>query len=93
MLDRILSYFDRNGLFTEAHAATLLRHMLSAVLQCHTHNVVHRDIKLENFMVFQQGPCSIFSHSLSLSIVHAHMHAYGLLLIFLVSMEMISKTY
>ena len=48
-------------------ACIYLRHMLSAVHQCHTHNVVHKDIKLEGFMVFQQGLCS-----LSLNSVRAH---------------------
>jgi len=43
----------RHG-YGEKAAATIMEEMLSAVLYCHTHGVVHRDIKLDN-MIFQ-GP-------------------------------------
>lgn len=36
--------------FEETYAATLLEKMLSAVLYCHHNGVVHRDIKLDNFI-------------------------------------------
>jgi len=39
----------RNG-YDEAAAATLMEKMLSAVLYCHHHGVVHRDIKLDNML-------------------------------------------
>ena len=36
--------------FVEAHAALLMRDMLSSVRYLHTKGIVHRDIKLENFL-------------------------------------------
>jgi len=39
----------RHG-YGEAAAATLVEKMLSAVFFCHSHQVVHRDIKLDNFI-------------------------------------------
>jgi len=39
----------RNG-YDEAAAATLMEKMISAVLYCHHHGVVHRDIKLDNML-------------------------------------------
>jgi serine/threonine protein kinase len=38
-----MMYFDRHGLFTEKHAAALIRHMMLAVKQCHDNNVIHRE--------------------------------------------------
>ena len=55
VLDRILNYFNSRGLFTEKDASILTRHMLMGVKECHDTGVVHRDIKLENFMVFSDG--------------------------------------
>jgi len=40
---------NRDGL-SERTAATLVEKILSAVLYCHRHGVVHRDIKLDNFI-------------------------------------------
>lgn len=53
-----MMYFDKRGLFTEVHAATLIRNMLEAVKQCHDNHVIHRDIKPENFLV-QTGRMSL----------------------------------
>jgi len=39
----------RNG-YNESTAATLMEKMISAVLYCHHHGVVHRDIKLDNML-------------------------------------------
>lgn len=39
----------RNG-YNEAAAATITEKMLSAILYCHQHGVVHRDIKLDNML-------------------------------------------
>jgi len=45
--------FDRvsqRRVFTQKDASTALRQMLLAVNYIHSHNVVHRDLKLENFL-------------------------------------------
>ena len=39
-------HFKKEGSYTEADAAALMRMMLSAVQSCHTKGVVHRDIKV-----------------------------------------------
>lgn len=39
------------GRFTEDYAKTIFRQMLLAVNYCHRKGVIHRDIKLENFLL------------------------------------------
>ena len=50
LVSRLRKTGNRHGV-GEAGAATLMEEMLSAVLYCHQHGVVHRDIKLDNFML------------------------------------------
>lgn len=47
--ERLAAHGHTHG-FGEASCAALVEEMLSAVLYCHQHGVVHRDIKLDNFM-------------------------------------------
>ena len=49
LVSRLRQRNNRHGM-GETGAATLMEEMLSAVLYCHSHGVVHRDIKLDNFM-------------------------------------------
>ena len=41
--------------YGERAAATLIEKALSAVVYCHHHGVVHRDIKLDNFIYENEG--------------------------------------
>lgn len=35
----------------EEDLSVIMRHVLKSIVACHEHNVIHRDIKLENFMI------------------------------------------
>ena len=58
----------RHG-YGERAAATLLEKMLSSVIYCHHHGVVHRDIKLDNFIYEHEGESCSSRHT-SLPPVH-----------------------
>lgn len=53
---------------TEAEAATIVRKILSAVAYMHQHNVVHRDLKLENIM-FSKDPKDPSSQQLEVKVI------------------------
>ena len=42
--------------YDEQRVAIMVGQMLSAVLYCHRHGIVHRDIKLQNFMYASSAP-------------------------------------
>ena len=58
LVSRLGSKMHRHG-YGEAAAATLMEEMLSAVLYCHQHGVVHRDIKLDNFIFESEAEDSV----------------------------------
>mmetsp|Transcript_23803 Transcript_23803/g.34084 ORF Transcript_23803/g.34084 Transcript_23803/m.34084 type:complete len:701 (+) Transcript_23803:28-2130(+) len=48
LLERL--HMQRNHHYSENMACKYVHTMLSAVTYCHSHNIVHRDLKLENFL-------------------------------------------
>eukprot|EP00897_Mesotaenium_endlicherianum_P002795 jgi/Mesen1/2543/ME000161S01592 len=48
LLERIL---DKGGRYAEAEAKEVVRQVLHIVAFCHQHGVIHRDLKLENFLL------------------------------------------
>ena len=44
--------------YSEKVACRYIHTMLSAVSYCHSHNIVHRDLKLENFLFESASPDS-----------------------------------
>ena len=50
----LVGRFDRQE-FSEPEAATVIEKMLSAVTYLHQHGVVHRDLKLDNFVYEDRG--------------------------------------
>lgn len=47
----LMQLLEQNHALVESDAATLFRGMIKAVLHCHQLGIVHRDIKLENFLL------------------------------------------
>ena len=47
----IFDHLVRNGRMTEGEACRVFTQILSAVKYCHTHGVVHRDLKAENLLL------------------------------------------
>jgi calcium-dependent protein kinase len=46
----LYTHLEANTCYSESHAAHLCRQMVEAVTYCHSHNVCHRDLKLENWV-------------------------------------------
>lgn len=57
MLDRINCQYRQR--FKEKDACKLIHSILSAVAYCHGHNIVHRDLKLENILFETEAKDSI----------------------------------
>ena len=47
----LINYIASKGHLTEREARKYFRQMISALDHCHTANVVHRDLKLENLLL------------------------------------------
>ncbi|KAK3271698.1 Calcium-dependent protein kinase 17 [Cymbomonas tetramitiformis] len=45
-----------NGVYSEMDAASIIRTILKVAAQCHALGVIHRDLKLENFLLSSSGP-------------------------------------
>jgi calcium-dependent protein kinase len=56
LLDRLHEQMDHR--YSERTACKLVYTMLSAVRYCHANNIVHRDLKLENFLFEDETPDS-----------------------------------
>ncbi len=52
----VVDYLQRFASLTEGTKATLMHKMLSAVHYCHQHGIMHRDLKLENFVFDTEAP-------------------------------------
>lgn len=50
----LLSLLRTRGHFEEASARKVFQQIISAVDYCHGHNIVHRDLKLENILLVNQ---------------------------------------
>lgn len=47
---------DLNAPLYEKHARKILSQMLMAINHCHEKNIIHRDVKLENFLIKKTNP-------------------------------------
>lgn len=56
LLDRL--HEQQGHQYSEKVACRYVQTMLSAITYCHSHNIVHRDLKLENFLFEDESPNS-----------------------------------
>jgi calcium-dependent protein kinase len=56
LLDRL--HEQKGHQYSEKIACKYVHTMLSAISYCHSHNIVHRDLKLENFLFEDESPNS-----------------------------------
>ncbi|KAJ9076772.1 Serine/threonine-protein kinase [Entomophthora muscae] len=62
---QILDYIISHGKLKEKQARKFARQMLSAIEYCHRHSVVHRDLKIENILITEEGDIKIIDFGLS----------------------------
>jgi len=51
MFDKIVQVAEEKGHFSALETAFAMRQMIKAVIGCHSHHIIHNDIKPENFMI------------------------------------------
>lgn len=52
----LLDFILKRKVLTEAIAAKFMKQLLSGVAYCHSNNIVHRDLKLENLLLDSDSP-------------------------------------
>lgn len=67
----VLEYIDGGDLYSlenisEERAKNIFRQALDAVSECHKNNIIHRDIKTENFVITKNGVCKLIDFDLSI---------------------------
>lgn len=49
----------KSGIFSESLASKLMQQVITSVAYCHNHGIIHRDIKLENFLLSDPSPDAV----------------------------------
>jgi len=50
----LFDYIIEQGLFSEQEAANIFRSLVSSLMYCHQHKVIHRKINLQNILIEQK---------------------------------------
>lgn len=58
LYDQVVEYSTQGHHFSEYDAARILRNILDAIQYCHAQGIVHRDLKVENFLLLTSEPSS-----------------------------------
>ena len=64
----LLSYVRRRKKLDETLAKYLFKQAAKSLAYCHTHNVLHRDIKLENLLLDEEGTIKLCDFGVSLNL-------------------------
>jgi calcium-dependent protein kinase len=65
LFDMITDRVEKHGTFNEAEVAKIIQTILEAVSYCHSHNVMHKDIKPKKILVNEKGLIKIVDFGLS----------------------------
>ncbi|EAY18459.1 CAMK family protein kinase [Trichomonas vaginalis G3] len=61
----VKNYLSRKGALSEKEAAKIIKSVCSGVKYCHDHHIIHRDLKLDNFMISDDGDIKIIDFGVS----------------------------
>ena len=70
---QMLDYIVAHGSLKESQARKFCRGIGSALEYCHSNNIVHRDLKIENIMINNAGEIKIIDFGLSNLYTHDHL--------------------
>lgn len=67
----LYDYLSERKVLTEEEARRIFRQIATAVYYCHKHKICHRDLKLENILLDENGNAKV-SFSILVHIIYFH---------------------
>lgn len=62
----LYDYLSERKVLSEEEARRIFRQVATAVYYCHKHKICHRDLKLENILLDEQGNAKVESKTINL---------------------------